>query len=528
MLNREYFDRGTFLLRSIFFLVLGASLCFYVEQSLRWPLLVDSPVMHYVNFLMDHGMAPYRDITDNNMPGSYLMERWAMEVFGRTDQAWRIYDYFLLAVQTLACYVIARPYDRWAGFYAGGMFALLHASEGPNFAVEREQVMTALIIVSTAFLFTALRKRTPRLCFAFGLCAAMACSIKPTVLLFLLFAVPIMSLVLRRRQENGKRYIYWCLAGALLASLVNLMFLLHYGVWRDFFFVLLKITPAYASLRRPEFTGLLGSLIPKNLLVLIPFGVAIILLRRGWNWERSVLLMGAGVGAISFFVQHKGFLHHRYLFVMFVLLLLGIEMFSALKVHGVVRAIAASAVLLNLCVGIPHYLQTFRKVATRSELTEALEQDLKHFGPNKLQHNVMCFDLVFGCLNSLYHLEVTESNGFTGDLLLFSPTPGLARDYYRQKFTVLEAQHPSDVFVVTNQWFGDRNTFTKVDTWPEFSEALRRSYKLVKEREFPLEGYPPGASPGREEPPAYRIYVRRGSEIDEPHIPSAVENRSSR
>ena len=47
--------------------------------SLYWPLMVDSPSMHCVTFLMDHGMKPYREITNNNMLGSYLTEAWAMQ-----------------------------------------------------------------------------------------------------------------------------------------------------------------------------------------------------------------------------------------------------------------------------------------------------------------------------------------------------------------------------------------------------------------------------------------------------------------
>ena len=58
--------------------------------------------MHYVNFLMSHGLQPYSQITDNNLPGAYLIESWAMHVFGGGDLAWRIYDFFLLGVLTLS------------------------------------------------------------------------------------------------------------------------------------------------------------------------------------------------------------------------------------------------------------------------------------------------------------------------------------------------------------------------------------------------------------------------------------------
>ncbi len=85
-------------------------------------MLVDSPIMHYVNFLMRHGMRPYQEITDNNMPGAYLTEGWAMRVFGGGDLGWRVYDFFLLGVITAAVTTIAWHRDRLAGIYAGGIF----------------------------------------------------------------------------------------------------------------------------------------------------------------------------------------------------------------------------------------------------------------------------------------------------------------------------------------------------------------------------------------------------------------------
>ncbi len=509
-------ERSITILRFVFFTTLAIALLFYIRTSLRWPLLVDSPIMHYVNFLTDHGLTPYRDITDNNMPGSYLTERWAMDLFGASDLGWRVYDFFLLAVLTFAAVVIAKPYDRLAGFYAGGMFALLHASEGPNYAVEREQVMTMLLVVAIAFLFTSLRRSMPWLCLFFGLAAGLACSIKPTVLLFPALVLPMTAFFLLRRRTSAAATLLWSFAGLLLALLADAAFLVRHHAVSAFLYVLLKITPAYVALHRPGFHGLIYMLVPRNLLLLIPFALAIALLRRRGSWEHAVLLIGAAVGAVSFFVQQKGFLHHRYLFVTFLLLLLGLEFFPALRQRGWVRSLGVVGILLTLVSSIPHYVQTLRHIATRSELTEALESDLMHLGVANLQHNVMCFDLVYGCLNSLYHLQIVENNGFTGDLLLFSPTQGFAVDYYREKFTVLETHHPSAVFVVTNQWFGDENTFSKMDAWPAFRADLDRNYTLAVARSFPQEGLPAGSSPGDKEPPAYRIYLRNGSGL---HLP---------
>lgn len=55
--------------------------CFVVAaviMSWHWPLIGDAPLFHYDNFLMDRGMAPYRDIAEMNLPGT-LSTRFVQE-----------------------------------------------------------------------------------------------------------------------------------------------------------------------------------------------------------------------------------------------------------------------------------------------------------------------------------------------------------------------------------------------------------------------------------------------------------------
>ena len=61
----------------------------FCVTSWRWPLLGDAPLMHYVVFLMQHGMAPYRDIVDLNQPGTYAVGA-AVMWFGKGALAWRV------------------------------------------------------------------------------------------------------------------------------------------------------------------------------------------------------------------------------------------------------------------------------------------------------------------------------------------------------------------------------------------------------------------------------------------------------
>ena len=86
---------------------LTLSALLYFLWSWRWPLVGDASLIHYIAFLIERGWAPYRDLGDMNMPGSYLIEMAAMRVFGLGDLAWRIFDFTLMAAASAAFFVIA-------------------------------------------------------------------------------------------------------------------------------------------------------------------------------------------------------------------------------------------------------------------------------------------------------------------------------------------------------------------------------------------------------------------------------------
>lgn len=506
-------DRAATSLRALLFLTITACTLYYVAISLHWPMLVDSPIMHYVNFLIDHGMKPYRDITDNNMPGAYLTERWAMTVFGGGDLGWRLYDLFLLGAITLSMVIITRPpeSDWFAGFYAGGLFTLVHASEGPIFAAEREELLTLLLVASCALLFSSVRRRWPALAGLFGLLAAMAASIKPTVLPFPLLALAVLAFALRRRKISSLPYLGWAFGGMLVALAINLQFIVRYSAWQPLLFILKTVTPAYVTLNRPGLHFMLAHLAPPNLLLLALVAAPLFLLKPRWDWERLVLLLGALLGALSFFIQQKGFFHHRYMFLAFFLLLLCQEISRATRTPGWPRWIGAAGILLTLGLSIPHYIHLLNRVPTGSPLTRTLETDLQALGADRLQHEVQCFDLVYGCLNALYHLRLVENTGYTGDLLLFVPNRSAASDFYREKFWTLQKQRPASVFVITNEVFGKSTSFDKLLNWPEFVTYLNANYHLATARSFPSENHIAGAPLASDDPPAYRIYLRNGT-----------------
>ena len=505
------YDRSAELLRYVLGATLLAAFLYYVAYSIHWTVIWDSAVMHYVDFLIDHGMRPYRDISDTNMPGAYLTERWAMSLFGRGDLAWRLYDFALSILLTLSFVVIAKPYDWMAGVYAGGLFALLHGSEGPNFAVEREQVMTTLLAIGIAALFLALRRRTPLFMLAYGLAMGIATSIKPTCAPLAL-AVGVAALaVLRRQRQPIVRYLLLALVGFLLAMAPVAWFFASTHSLADFLFVTRTLLPSYVAAKHVGFLPLLWILLPRNILLLLPFGLVLALQNHYWNYERWIVLGAAFFGAASYFAQRKGIIYHRYPFVAFLLLLLGLEFLPALRSPGLRRGLGAIAVLLTLAVSVPHYLVELHRSTPVSalEFSRALTTDLGTIGATRLQGKVECFDLTDGCFSALYHLGLVQHDGFTGDLLFFSPQTSPVVEFYRRQFWQRAGPTPPEIFVVSNEWFQVGHTFRKLDAWPEFQKYLLANYTLVLSRSFPVAG----ATYDSDQPSRYRIYIRNGSPL---------------
>ncbi len=499
-----------------FFAVLLAALAYYVYFSWHWPILRDTSIMHYVVFLMDHGLKPYQEITDNNLPGAYIMERAGMALFGRSDLAWRVCDLCLLAAITLGMIVIARPYGWLAGLYGGGMFALLHGSEGPDFPVEREEILTALLVVALALLFTSLRRNLPSLMLLFGLMTGMAGSIKPTSAPFGVVLLCAAAVLARRRHRSALPYLLWGLAGMGLAGTIVLAFLLRNHALGPLLYIVRTVMPSYVSMSNRGLGELLRSMMPRNLLLSAAVGVGLALLQRSWNAERWLVFLGVAFGAVSFLAQRKGSIYHRYPFVAFLLLLLGMEFFPALQRRGWPLALGAAGLLSTLLLSIPHYVLQLRSSPPISTMPFAvtLTSDLRSLGTvTDLQQQVECLDLTYGCFSALYHLNLLQNNGFTGDLLLFSPQESVASDYYRRRFWDLTIAHPPSIFVLSNEWYPYDVSFRKLGTWPEFQQYLTANYQQVRSRSFPPGGPTSGSEDIDSRAPGYRIYIRRGTPL---------------
>jgi len=479
--------------------VLGAAALSIVVSTYHWPLLWDAQVFHYGNFLIEHGFAPYRDILDINMPGSYLIDGWAIRMFGTGDLAWRMFDFTLLGTLCLAMIAIARPYDWFAGLFAGVIFALIHVSEGPQNSGQRDEIMTVLIMIGYAFLFASRRHRNPWMMIPFGFSLGMATSVKPTAAPL---GVLLLVLALWRPKAKGEASYFWSsILGASIAVVIVSVFLIHYDSVGALLATTMRLTAYYAEIDHLSFRLLLLFSLPLAALLLLPFAIAVARVAKYWkNWEQLAILVGAAFGALSYFVQGKGYAYHRYTFAAFALLWIAIQLTIATREASAWgKVVAITGLAVGVLVLVPLYTQITLRMYPVNLFTPSLEDDLSRMGSDHLQNKVQCLDLIDGCLNALYRLHIVQSTGLMGDLLLFAPDKGPVVDYYRGEFWNSLVKNPPSVIVLSNEWFNREPTFDKLNEWPQFSGYLAGNYKLIISRQFDEEAHH-----------AYRIYVRHG------------------
>jgi hypothetical protein len=145
--------------RAAILFVLSASVLSAVIGTIHWPIVGDAPLLHYTTFLLDHGKAPYTQIVEMDLPGTYALEWAARHALGEGPLAWRLADFLLVGVCWLAMILIARHTDWLAGFWAGALFALIHFRDGPTHTGQRDLMMTAMLLPAVAALVYAVRTR---------------------------------------------------------------------------------------------------------------------------------------------------------------------------------------------------------------------------------------------------------------------------------------------------------------------------------------------------------------------------------
>ena len=482
----------------------------------------DAALMHYVVFLMDHGMAPYRDIIDPNMPTTFLIQGAVVHAFGGGSLTWRLFDFFLLVASGIAMMVICIPYDWFAGFFAAALFSLIHGRDGLIQLGQRDLTMTVFLVIGYAFLFEALRthrseKTKPWLTALFGICCGIAVSIKPSVLLLPPTLLLMAAITLKRRGLPFLTHIVCGVVGMLAPLILVFAYLWREHVVRAFMGTVFDLIPYFLFLGRRSLSHLVVHSISSVMLPLVLIWLPVVVIKKRWlTWERAALLVGVLFGLASFYMQRKGYPYHRYPSEAFLLLLIGIDFTTILRTRWspqqlVSRRLAMAGILVGVVVvGAGSTAHALWQDWHNREFDTLLQADLNRLGGDKLATHVQCLDMADGCIPTLYNMRLMQATGFLYDCYMFSPHLGAERERYREAFWEAITKNPPTVFVVSSQDcepYPDPPTYSykKLSRWPLFDDYLNAHYHLDVER-VPPHMVKSGSSPSK--PLGYRIYLQ--------------------
>ncbi len=474
---------------------------FFVFRTWHWPLVNDAPQISYLCFLMEHGMAPYRDIIEMNMPGTYLMHLTVMHTLGRGALAWRVFDLTILAAISAAMIAIARPYSRLAGIYAAALFVLFHGRDGEGQLGERDLVIAALLMVGYAFVFHALRSHRAWPMVVFGFCAGYAATIKPIPLPFTLLLLLAVVLTFRKRQKPWLPALLYGIAGYLVSFAIVAAFLVREHALEAFLSDERTMLPFYSKLGGYGAHWMLENSTTSSISALAVLVFALMLAMRSWRtWEERALLAGIGFGIFSYFIQQKGIPYHRYPMLAFLILFGGIQFAKALRERGTLRAMGVVG-LAFMAVLAALYALTAERRPWSQQVEGALTSDLNALGGQQLSGHVQCLQTSAECDTVLYRMGLVQATGLSYDYFIFAPQGGAAEEKSRAHFWQQLQSNPPEVIVVGVGLYPRPVTgYAKLASWPLFSDYLTSGYRLYDDRSFPT---------FESRPLAYRIYVRK-------------------
>jgi hypothetical protein len=475
---------------------------FFVVRTAHWKQVNDPAQIHYLCFLMDHGMAPYRDLMEINMPGIYLVNWSVMHALGGGSVAWRVFDLTLMGIAAWAMIAIAWPYDWLAGVLGATLFILFHGRDGAGQEGQRDLIIAVLLLCAYAFLFACFRRRSQWPMIAFGLCAGIATTIKPTPLPFALLLLVLAGIRLKQQGERVGKPVFYALLGFVMPLAVVGWFLSSKHAIGSFWYLLQVDLPFYETLGRKPAFFLLKLMAPTSVEALALIALAIALMKRDWwDWEGKLLVIGILFGVASYFGQGKGFAYHRYPMLAFLFLWAGLQIVSALRAQQKVRVLAVAGFMFVVVLA-PLYVREASRKEWDSRFADSLATDLARLGGPRLSGHVQCISVRADCDTVLYRMELVQSTGLFYDYLIFgSPQLRVIHDA-RERFWSQFRRNTPAVIVVASGLFPDDWGYNKLDSWPVFERELTNNYYLYDDRTFPP------AESGRK---AYRIYVRRNT-----------------
>jgi hypothetical protein len=215
-----------------------------IWDSLDWPYIHDTSLMLYAGWFIGEGAAPYRDLFDMNMPGTYLAMQALVTFFGWSDLGVRLGDICLAALIATGTFFALRRGGRWPALAGSLLFPLWYLRGGPSISLQREVMALAPVAL---MLGLAESNAAPRWrSFGTGVMAGLVVSVKPQ--LFIL-TVPVFCRLRSRAPGESVAQTLRDVAAGIMIPLGGMgLFLVTRGSVSGFLDIATGYWPLYGQL----------------------------------------------------------------------------------------------------------------------------------------------------------------------------------------------------------------------------------------------------------------------------------------
>lgn len=450
--------------------VVGSFLALVAAMSLGWPLVVDSAKMRFGAWLVLEGMAPYREVLEVNLPGTFLLNLALLQI-SSADWWFRAADLATLGLCLASVWLLARPVGRaraapvllLAGYHLLGL--------GLYGTLQRDLVVAAMAGLAAVWTLAWRESPRPWRLVAAGLVLGVAATIKVHALIF---ALPLGALVLARQR----RQLPWPVLSVLLPLGAALAWVGWHQALGELWWVLTEVIPHYNGWSYQPFTDQwLGWLFWVSGAASMPAMARLVLgglvgLGAGalvlWRPGRRALLWALALCALAYlFVQGKGFGHH----LLPTLVFLPALVLEALPERGRPWLGAVLALWFPVAFFLPE--EEAARVYSPEDNQRSLAEDLRSAGPGA---SVLAFEFVDDLDDALLREDMVPVMGLVYDIFVFEAEPSPVRDRYRALVMEGIQDQPPDLILVSRSLELREDPWHKLSTWPQLVVWLEQGY----------------------------------------------------
>ena len=480
--------------------LLAFSSMYSAIRSANWPLIHDSPLMHYIASRMLAGDVPYRDLYDMNMPGTYFLHITTLTLFGGSDLAWRLFDLLWLGFSALSIWLFSRIFGLFPAAFAALFYITFHISTGPFLMGQRDFLMCPFLMLASHFMGRYLENPRQKLHLFFtGTLLGFAVTIKPLAAILIVFFLLLYGYMTFKRGQPSMKGSLALIGGTCIAPLLTFLWLIQTDALSSFWEILIQWLPVYGELERQHFTSLVATAL-KGLMLLIPSLIIMIplffLVKPSLKELRLlILLQGTLYSLLQFFIQGKGWEYHLepFYYFFFTLLILTFSILMKQSRNYQKFAVVVGFLFLTIPICIKSIAVAHAHDSVMSTYKPSVNQildDLSTF-PITKSDTVQVLDATTGGIHALYLLGLSQPSRFIYDIQFFANMEHPYVHELRNEFlSRIRTKKPKAIITFHDTWIPPYDT-SRFLSFPKFASLLQTQYSLYKVRK------------------EYQIYIRR-------------------